>query len=107
MAERHIPKCATIINKPGGIKPSRIQEKYVVGTGTGKVVSTSYVQPKSINSKPNFATKTEKVKVENYSYGNKVVSKPVREEAPSYQVGGSSLKPSVKGNSRNNANKYW
>jgi hypothetical protein len=25
VAERHIPKCANIINKPGGIKPSRIQ----------------------------------------------------------------------------------
>ncbi len=29
VAERHIPKCANIINKPGGIKPSKIQEKYV------------------------------------------------------------------------------
>ena len=25
VAERHIPKCANIINKPGGIKPSKIQ----------------------------------------------------------------------------------
>lgn len=37
VAERHIPKCANIINKPGGIKTSKIQEKYVVGTGVKKV----------------------------------------------------------------------
>jgi hypothetical protein len=36
VAERHIPKCANIINKPGGIKTSKIQEKYVVGTGVKK-----------------------------------------------------------------------
>ena len=35
VAERHIPKCANIINKPGGIKPSRIQDKYISGTGSG------------------------------------------------------------------------
>lgn len=35
VAERHIPKCANIINKPGGIKPSKIQEKYVGNTGAG------------------------------------------------------------------------
>lgn len=33
VAERHIPKCANIINKPGGIKPSTIQQKYIAGTG--------------------------------------------------------------------------
>jgi hypothetical protein len=25
VATKHIPKCANIINKPGGIKPSKIQ----------------------------------------------------------------------------------
>ncbi len=40
VAERHIPKCANIINKPGGIKPSKIQEKYVNGTGSGTNKST-------------------------------------------------------------------
>ena len=34
VAERHIPKCANIINKPGGIKPSKIQDKYVKSTGS-------------------------------------------------------------------------
>lgn len=36
VAERHIPKCKDIINKPGGIKPSTIGQKYVGGTGTQK-----------------------------------------------------------------------
>jgi len=46
VAERHIPKCANIINKPGGIKPSRIQEKYVSGMGSGmsKVTQNPIVQ---------------------------------------------------------------
>ena len=43
VAERHIPKCANIINKPGGIKPSAIQQKYIPGTGT-KSISSSNVQ---------------------------------------------------------------
>lgn len=41
VAERHIPKCANIINKPGGIKPSNIQSKYVNGTGSQGMKSTS------------------------------------------------------------------
>ena len=63
VAERHIPKCANIINKPGGIKASTIQDKYVAGTGAGKV-NNSYVQPpKNSNAlKPNFSTSN--------SYGN-------------------------------------
>jgi hypothetical protein len=53
VAERHIPKCANIINKPGGIKPSRIQEKYISGTGSG---SKNLGNNSSItNSKPNMA----------------------------------------------------
>lgn len=36
VAERHIPKCANIINKPGGIKPSKIQSKYVGNSGVSK-----------------------------------------------------------------------
>lgn len=49
VAERHIPKCQNIINKPGGIKPSQIQQKYVGSSGvvkqnnfgtTGQVVKT-------------------------------------------------------------------
>ena len=45
VAQRHIPKCANIINKPGGIKPSKIQEKYIAGTGSGS---------SKINSGSNF-----------------------------------------------------
>lgn len=37
VAERHIPKCANIVNKPGGIKTSKIQDKYVGGTGVSKI----------------------------------------------------------------------
>lgn len=52
VAERHIPKCANIINKPGGIKPSKIQEKYVSGTGSG---SKKWEEtPSTLNSKPNM-----------------------------------------------------
>ena len=40
VAERHIPKCANIINKPGGIKTSKIQDKYVGGTGTSKITNS-------------------------------------------------------------------
>ena len=45
VAERHIPKCANIINKPGGIKTSKIQDKYIKGTGAGsmKPVSSSMI----------------------------------------------------------------
>jgi hypothetical protein len=62
VAERHIPKCANIINKPGGIKPSKIQEKYIIGTGSGAnkyTAPTPVVQTKNnINTpfKPNFST---------------------------------------------------
>ena len=111
VAERHIPKCANIINKPGGIKPSRIQEKYIAGTGAGKPVSNSYVQPKStssVNSKPNFGTKStlaDKPKVESNPFGSKAGSYGVG--GSSYGVGGSSMKPNLKSNSRTNANKYW
>ena len=58
VAERHIPKCANIINKPGGIKPSKIQDKYISGTGSGANKSSTYVQPpKNSNAlKPNFST---------------------------------------------------
>ena len=48
VAERHIPKCANIINKPGGIKPSKIQDKYITGTGSGTSkygYNQSYTQP--------------------------------------------------------------
>lgn len=61
VAERHIPKCANIINKPGGIKPSRIQEKYIAGTGAGNK-SNVYSQPSEIFQKggipmkPNFSS---------------------------------------------------
>ena len=45
VAERHIPKCANIINKPGGIKPSQIQQKYVGGTG---VSSGNFNKPSTL-----------------------------------------------------------
>lgn len=47
MAERHIPKCANIVNKPGGIKPSTIQQKYIGGTGAA---SKKMEAPKSVQS---------------------------------------------------------
>jgi hypothetical protein len=37
VAERHIPKCANIINKPGGIQRSKIQDKYVPNSGVKKM----------------------------------------------------------------------
>ena len=44
VAERHIPKCQNIINKPGGIKPSQIQQKYVGTSGvSSSIKSTLYV----------------------------------------------------------------
>ena len=43
VAERHIPKCANIINKPGGIKASNIQSKYVAGTGAQSFKPTSNI----------------------------------------------------------------
>ena len=81
VAERHIPKCANIINKPGGIKPSKIQDKYISGTGSGANKSSTYVQPpKSSNAlKPNFST------ANSYSYGT---------SNGSYGTGNSSMKNS-------------
>ena len=72
VAERHIPKCANIINKPGGIKASKIQEKYVQGTGSSikpspvpqrnQPVSSSNIKkmPEPVNkmaSKPQMVSK--------------------------------------------------
>ncbi len=37
VAERHIPKCANIINKPGGIQKSKIGEKYIGTSGVKKI----------------------------------------------------------------------
>lgn len=39
VAERHIPKCANIVNKPGGIQKSQIGSKYVAGSGVGHVAT--------------------------------------------------------------------
>ena len=52
VAERHIPKCANIINKPGGIKPSKIQEKYIGNTGISK-----NTQPQISSNANKLATK--------------------------------------------------
>jgi hypothetical protein len=62
VAERHIPKCANIINKPGGIKPSKIQEKYIQGTGANTMkpkvtMSNATVTPHTILTKPNMNVK--------------------------------------------------
>lgn len=75
VAERHIPKCANIINKPGGIKPSSIQSKYVNGTGaqsmkpmdsglkpgissiTKTTVTSSAIKPSIVSSTVKSATK--------------------------------------------------
>lgn len=49
VAERHIPKCANIINKPGGIKPSKIQDKYIKNTGSSiKPPSSNVVMTKGL-----------------------------------------------------------
>ena len=55
VAERHIPKCANIINKPGGIKPSKIQDKYIGGSG----VNTSKTQ--STGGKSQISTTSNKL----------------------------------------------
>lgn len=92
VAERHIPKCANIINKPGGIKPSKIQEKYVNGTGSASknwgsssnynnskpnmvlpsksniTSANSYVKPPT-NNNP-FGDPYPSSSKNNYSYGN-------------------------------------
>ncbi len=59
VAERHIPKCATIINKPGGIKPSKIQDKYIGNTGTGMKVNKTQAptQVNKLASKPQLISK--------------------------------------------------
>ena len=120
VAERHIPKCANIINKPGGIKPSKIQDKYVAGTGTAtsKVFGSSNTTTTPL--KPNFATSNNKSmgskggysqiqKVEE-PYSNQFGSnyKPnSKSSKPSYEMPSSSMKPNLKSSSRSNANKYW
>jgi hypothetical protein len=133
VAERHIPKCATIINKPGGIKPSRIQEKYVGGTGAGRATG-SYVQPKStmdMPMKPNFSTVNSGGASKGYSnvgasskpsskveqpssmgspFGNSYKpSSNIKPARPPQQPGFESpgAKPSFKPNARTNPNKYW
>lgn len=64
VAERHIPKCANIINKPGGIKASTIQQKYIQGTGAGMSKgigsSNNYPVTTSIPYKPAMKTTTTK-----------------------------------------------
>lgn len=69
VGQKHIPKCANIINKPGGIKTSKIQEKYIGGSGVGggskivgKTTSTmnqQQVQPSPVKlaSKPQMISK--------------------------------------------------
>ena len=62
VAERHIPKCANIINKPGGIKPSKIQEKYIKAGPTSVKTSSSAQNspepnPLKIASKPQMFSK--------------------------------------------------
>lgn len=65
VAERHIPKCANIINKPGGIQTSKIQDKYVKGTGTA---TKSGIKPPVMASNP-VASKVQPAP-------NKLASKP-------------------------------
>ena len=52
VAEKHIPKCANIINKPGGIKPSTIQSKYIGGTGSGNTKPGIVGTKPAVSSKP-------------------------------------------------------
>lgn len=83
VAERHIPKCANIINKPGGIKPSKIQEKYVGNTGAGssKISSTAYgTGSKILPEKPSPVITTTKA-----AYGVSQTSKTTSSYKP--QVG--------------------
>ena len=123
VAERHIPKCANIVNKPGGIKPSRIQEKYIGGTGSsGANKSSTYIQPKSNTAlKPNFSTnssmkgsnpvgiKAAKVEEPTSPFSNPFGSnyKPssnskATRPTPNEQKPSSNMKPNLKG-----SNKYW
>ena len=58
VAERHIPKCANIVNKPGGIKPSNIGSKYVAGTGASSLKSPVVTKSVVSNGSPvKLATK--------------------------------------------------
>ena len=61
VAERHIPKCANIINKPGGIKPSKIQDKYV-GTTTKPAKSQVNQTSNKLASKPQMFSKNSSYK---------------------------------------------
>lgn len=70
VAERHIPKCANIINKPGGIQKSKIQDKYIAGTGAGKVSNST-----TIPYKPNLSTPYKTPNPSN-SYGGSQMSAP-------------------------------
>lgn len=58
VAERHIPKCANIINKPGGIKPSKIHEKYIGNTGVSKNTQSSGI---SKNTQPQISSNANKL----------------------------------------------
>lgn len=60
VAERHIPKCANIVNKPGGIKPSKIQDKYVGSTGSSSIKGPNKSQGTGSSLNPNkMATKPQ------------------------------------------------
>ena len=62
VAERHIPKCANIVNKPGGIKPSNIGSKYVAGTGASSIKPSSQVKGTS-GIKPSVQSTNSPVKL--------------------------------------------
>ena len=76
VAERHIPKCANIINKPGGIKPSSIQSKYINGTGAQSIKVESGLKP-GISTTTKTTVTTTAIKPPIISSTVKSATKPV------------------------------
>lgn len=77
VAEKHIPKCANIINKPGGIKPSKIQDKYIGNSGAqGSKIVAQKPTPVITQQKPVQVATQQKPATNSISSPVKLASKP-------------------------------
>lgn len=105
VAERHIPKCANIINKPGGIKASKIQEKYVGGTGAG---SANKNFSSNLGSKPNMMGLSKPTSTNSYvkppsnsnPFGDPYPQPKVANNGPTYGKSSPFEKPTAGSNSK-------
>ena len=105
VAERHIPKCANIINKPGGIKASKIQEKYVGGTGAG---SANKNFSSNLGSKPNMMGPSKPTSTNSYvkppsnsnPFGDPYPQPKVANNGPTYGKSSPFEKPTAGSNSK-------